>query len=761
MKSKKFLTAIGAVAMATVFSLSAFAGCKKEEHAYNWTIDKEATCSSEGKKTGVCGICGDVKEEKIPVDPKAHVYGDWAVEQPTETADGSAKKVCTINASHELEVTLPKITAEGTGYLSSEVTKESTVFSYGERTFVYEHESGNVTFIQQLPLKPVETVEDAVLLGASRGNLVRKASGRFSDAATVGDVKYTTFTTEIYDDHTIVTDNADHAKQYFSRDDNGKVFGIEVLNDSNEPKAMERVTESCLLGYGYDPGVGNGLRTYGAEQTLQMYYQKGKDARSNNKAVKYTEKIIDMFSDGGLKAMFHFSYYEGYFFCRYTVEFTLDAKGVIVSLTLTTNVIRPYMIAVDDNGELRFDEDGDVIFGIDEDTGLPYSDDHDEISVRKLIYDAPVLKTENDVQPKNPYDSNVKYIKDFTVSYGGKALAEDGTHTFPSLKDFNLEILDVKPDTADLDYDPLRVYVRTPARDTELTLSASDNEYGLIGFFDKDLKVITLKSNSAGAVTIVIKTKGGKAEKVLNLEFSKSPPSTINAEAYVYSDSDGKVNYTWLECDTTKDNAVSVYVGQALKFRSNTSKEELPSADLTFIALLSDSDQLEYSTLTEEEFEGRDIYSFVASRAGLYDIWIRYPDRPSVATHFYVNVLEKPDLSTLIDGVYEGNLANVLIGGSGKPSAVSVTFEQESGSLSGKVHIQVGDLSSHYNYTYNAEDKTFALTYYDGISVEENFTFDFSLKFNEAYRLVLTHTNTFGGGAEKESVVLSRPKAEE
>lgn len=764
MKSKKIFTAIGAVAMATIFALSAFSGCKKkEEHAYTWTIDKEATCTTEGKKTGVCGICGDVQEVIIPVDKNAHVYGDWQISQPTEEATGSASRECALNSAHKVDVTLPKITKEGTGYLSSEITKQPTVISEGERTFVFEHSSGNVTFIQTLPLKQMETVEDAVILGSSRGDLIRKESGRYTEALNDPEgTRYSSFLAEYNNDHTVITDKADNLKQYFSYDEDGKVFGIEIKMDSNgqatgDPKVMENVVEACMLGYGYASGGGNGLRTYGAEQTLYWYYQKGKDAREDKKAVKYSEDI-DIYPNGSVDATFQFSYYENPTFCRYTIEFSLGANGVIESLVLTTEIVREWLIAEDENGQKMFDKDGDVIFAVDDETGIQYSYEHEYMVVRVLEYDAPVLKTENDVVPDNPFNSNIRYITSFDVTYNGEVLSGDNLPLFPSVKSFNLNVTNVQPAaTADLDYDPLTLYVRTNNKDMALTLNTSDNPYNIMGFFNKESKQITLRAEYAGKLTLVIKTKGGLVEKVFNMEFDTSAPSTLLAQAYVYSDADGEVSYNWTDCDSNQNNAVTIYVGQPLKIRSNAPAGELAYADLSFTAEITNAVNKLYMTFTEEYFEGRNIYSAVASRVGTYQIWLRYVKNRNVYTSIYVKVVAAPQLSTLINGEYTGNLADIRIGSAGKPSPVTVLIEPGENYLVGKVYISVGDeMESHFNYVFNEETKEFILEYYYGVSVDVNYTFDFSLKINEAYKLVLTHSMTFGGGAEKESVVLKQ-----
>ena len=68
--------------------------CSKDpcEHAFRYTVNTPATCTSEGEREGLCGICGTVVTEPIPVDENAHAYGEWAVTKPTDANTGLAVK---------------------------------------------------------------------------------------------------------------------------------------------------------------------------------------------------------------------------------------------------------------------------------------------------------------------------------------------------------------------------------------------------------------------------------------------------------------------------------------------------------------------------------------------------------------------------------------------------------------------------------------------------------------------------------------------
>lgn len=771
MKNKKLLTAIGAVAIAATFAFSAFAGCgTKEEHKYlDHSIDREATCTTPGSKTVKCGICGDVKTEVIPIDPNAHDYADWDIVQPTETADGHAHRVCKINEEHTEDVDLPKITADGEGYTKSEITKPATVVSEGERTFEYvdEETGATVTFVQKLPVKEVETVADAVLLGSSRADKVREERGKFTDSVKNG--SYYNFSSVFYDDYTVVTDAANNYRQYFSFDDEGKIFGVQLgYNGTNEvgsPMVMNgtNIVEDCIYGFGYQSGGGNGLRTFGSAQTLAYYYELAQIAVSENKAVKYREEEPAVYGDGSVMAMFHFGYFENPFFCRYTVEFELDPNGVIRELTLTTMVIRAYMINIKgadtDFPELEFGPDGDIVFAFDDERGIYYSDDHPEVSVRELVYNDIILKTPDDPQPKNPYNSNLRYISSFDVAYNGKVIAEGETPHFPSRTSIYLDVVNILPTTADLDFDPISLFVRTKTRDIEISINsnASDTEYNLEGWFNAGDKRVFIRAAYAGTITFVLKTKGGATEKVIKAEFEKGAPSRLYAQAYTYSDADGITKYGWIDYDgSSSANAIQLYVGQSLKVRTTCALDEMAFADLDFRpeAAMSSS---EYVQFTPEEFEGRNIYSLTVSQPGTHIIYLRSVKANNIFASLAVRVVEPPEIEDILTGEHKGTFANVEIGNEGKRADIKVVFEPNEDATTGKVHFYVGndEMESHYTYTYNAETKQFELVYESGVSSEINKTFNFSLRLNEVYKVEITHSMRYGGYSETESVVLT------
>jgi hypothetical protein len=147
---KKVMTLVTSIIMVGTISVGTLVGCDNHEHAYTYTVEKAATCISEGKQKGVCGICGEEKEETIPVDPNAHAYADWVITKPTATATGKAVKTCTLSTSHTaVEVELPVVPASGNGgYTRVETSIEATVLEEGEKTLVLANDLGDIIFTQ-------------------------------------------------------------------------------------------------------------------------------------------------------------------------------------------------------------------------------------------------------------------------------------------------------------------------------------------------------------------------------------------------------------------------------------------------------------------------------------------------------------------------------------------------------------------------------------------------------------------------------------
>ena len=77
---------------------------EKAEHSFgDWTVTKEATCTEEGSKAGVCEVCK--KEVTKKIDAKGHCYGEYVSNNDATTeADGTKTRECSV-CGHEDTVT--------------------------------------------------------------------------------------------------------------------------------------------------------------------------------------------------------------------------------------------------------------------------------------------------------------------------------------------------------------------------------------------------------------------------------------------------------------------------------------------------------------------------------------------------------------------------------------------------------------------------------------------------------------------------------
>ena len=96
-----------------------------------WELVEKATCSSEGKETGVCDVCGETVEQAIPIDPVAHAFDEGVETAATCEADGKVVYTCQLCGATE-EVVIP---AAGHVWDEGKVTTEATCTTDGVKTY--------------------------------------------------------------------------------------------------------------------------------------------------------------------------------------------------------------------------------------------------------------------------------------------------------------------------------------------------------------------------------------------------------------------------------------------------------------------------------------------------------------------------------------------------------------------------------------------------------------------------------------------------
>ncbi len=362
MKRKNFLKSVAALICVATLGTAALTGCgggSTCEHVYTWTVHEgdESTCTEAGTKTGVCGICGDIKEEAIPLDPTAHDYsGEWTIEKPTEANKGKAYKTCLHNEEHKLEVELPQVTLSGKDYDLAEFITVPNPKQEGEIHLELKHPNGVIAFNAPLAKRKIVTVEDAVIIASSLGSKVRKSDGYFKEGK---EGVQNNFYTYYGDDYTSIKETGDNTETWYSHDEDGKIFAMSQKGN-DKPLVVAYPAEENMMGFHYQSATDTSS-FYGAEQGLKKIYEIAQSAKEHNTCVNYRERK-EKLNDEAVNAVrgeFSFSYFENPFFCRYEVKFETFEDGMLKKLEVNTEIIRSYMFATDEDGNFLFYKEGD------------------------------------------------------------------------------------------------------------------------------------------------------------------------------------------------------------------------------------------------------------------------------------------------------------------------------------------------------------------------------------------------------------------
>lgn len=100
-------------------------------HSYTAKVTKEATCTEKGVKTFTCA-CGDTYKEEIAA--LGHNYTSKVTKEATEKEDGIRTFTCGI-CNHTYTEVIPKLPASHKHSYVSKVTKEATCTGKGTKTF--------------------------------------------------------------------------------------------------------------------------------------------------------------------------------------------------------------------------------------------------------------------------------------------------------------------------------------------------------------------------------------------------------------------------------------------------------------------------------------------------------------------------------------------------------------------------------------------------------------------------------------------------
>jgi len=735
MKNKKCIAVISAAVISLSVGLTAFTACSDEcEHVYTYKTKVPATCVAAGTEEGTCGICGDKIEREIPIDENAHGYGEWNITKPTESAEGSATVVCNHNSAHVRTVTLPKLTDNGAGYTSSEITLQPTALKNGERTFVLEDAAGDITFKIPVPARGVQTVADAVEVGVAGKEQVRSSYGVASNNRL-------TVTSEFYyefgDGYTHVIDNGDKYESWYSYDEKGQIFGIRreditynfeegkpttPKTDGSKPKQDAAPDERFMDGVRaalYHPG-NTTTEYFGAEQCLDELY-KWKIASVNGDGY---EEIVKGENETVYK--FGFGVFNSPYFCELKVEFTLTETYAIKHLLVES---------------WDYDNIWTTKFEQDPETKFYHVVDGAEVSGIEIIEytnttEAELSPEEAAKKPENPYPANALQLKSLDIIESSTGKKVDGnsliTVKADALKDFRLDnVENVGPNINDVTYDPLTVYWRNDGRDVALDYYIGT--YGVLGYF-KDATTFQIRSQIAGDLTFVIKSRSGSFEQEFKIHFNPIAPSKITPTYHKY----GATGYTW-QTTSASNITANVYVNQPVPFKVDVSKDEINYASTEFNAEITSSNGAT-ATITDSA-DG--VKVFKATKPGTYTIKMTSALSASKTCTITITVNTPLQMSDLFGNTtYSGNLRYPYRGAvtvACDATAGTITISRSSGAAGG-TETEILHIDS-----YNPSTGVLVTSHYGGQQL------GFKVTVNEAYDLVLSHPTGFG---DDEEIVL-------
>lgn len=718
------IIAIATVLILAIACLVITSACSHQHQVNKWKTIKEPTCTVEGLKRGACVECGDVIEEAIPVVAENHVYGAWVIEvEPTYSRDGAGKavKYCKDNPEHTIEVVLPRLTTNGAGYSYYEVTKEATVLEGGQITAVFSDPNGDVAFTVNTAKKEFDpencTVEDAVLIGSSNKDLIRRGTGLKDMGYDTGSGSVASeFSYEYGEDYVHTYDSDDNEDLWFSLTSTGEVFGIIRQVGVDGYVVIERyakASKSNMEGMGYTISK-IGRTFYGAEGLLKYSYEWGK--RNDN--LDFEEGIVTN-DDGEKVYFFSFGYYSvPRYFCKIVCQFTLTEDYAIRYIRLSSTA---YVKINGEEGDLnQFDvninSNNQTIVTLKPDVGQPW--------YKEFVEYNQITKKEEPEEPEHEYTEDAFKISGFDLQYDGRIVTDETKLSFTCADSNNplkINIKNIQPKTAAFKYDPITIY-RVNDKGVRFKLSYDNSTF--VWYSLSDNNVLKIYSKLAGEITLVLVTDSGY-ERTIVITANPASPANLYPSVYEYNDS----GYVWK--NTTENNLdANVYVGQSLTLTANVANDEKAYTDATFIASIDGDPQGASVSMIEDSNNVR----FIATEAGTYVVKLESATNNGVYSTVTVTVEDAPLMTDLLSGDYSGKL---------KKTDVTVSFSERDsdGKVLATISTNKGiEIISVY---YDTEHGVLVCEHSDGVEL------GITLELNEAFRLVIANPTGFGSGRER------------
>ncbi|MGN1104290.1 MAG: hypothetical protein ACI4QI_05375 [Candidatus Coproplasma sp.] len=430
-------------------------------------------------------------------------------------------------------------------------------------------------------------------------------------------------------------------------------------------------------------------------------------------------------------------------------------------------------------GEFVLDSNGNKIKKAMARGGYPvtehYSDAHSEVSYKTVSFTQTKKVTQEEIDaglkepevvPENPYPYDSLYIRDFDITgakvAGSTADISSGL-TFPTNKVITLNFGNISPSTASLKTDAIaNIYIKdvTGALIKLKFDFGNGSQYKVLSFFTPGDGTVTINSQYAGTLTFVFETQSGKCTKEVDITFTKSAPTSLTAEADVYTVTNGVASVKTSGVNAT-DRTVNLIVGQSLTFRAQASGEEAAYVSTDILPTCSST----AVTLTQKETGSFAEWELVAGQPGEYIIKMPYYDgttsSESVYAEFKVTVSARLQPMEMLSGnTFSGSV--LMARPSDNPISRELTALFTTATDDGGETIDVINISVNGNtcvYTYGVDnDGNLVTAYLSGVEPTET-SYNFSFAINEAGDLVVTHGTGFG--QNMEDIVLTKVVASE
>ena len=722
MKQKRIFR-IMSISLGLMLFAAGTGACSKQpcEHAFRYTVNTPATCTSEGEREGLCGICGTVVTEPIPVDENAHAYGEWAVTKPTDANTGLAVKTCANSAQHKIEQLLPVL---GADEYTVKVLQAPSAFDKGETQYTLAHAAGNIVFTVETAETGVQTVSDAINAALANKNQVRKGTGNYVADKNTWDPH--PFFYEFGDRYAHIIDEGEDKEHWYSWEADGDFYGVLFGEHLGEEGSGGKLTiqahpngdgtfaeEPYLDGFRFAiPWAGSDFEDYyGAEKLAEGLHRFIK--KNNNR--DYKERIEE--KNGKTFYGFSYSYLAtDTYFCFLDLEFSLSDTYALKDLEFNCKIYP--------KGTWKHNEEEGTTELIDPDAAFYHAFiEYDQTLISELSPE------EAANVPKNPYGMGTRSVKSFKLDYHGEETSETLIPKIPTAVSFDLNVSDVQPELADMELDPVvNIYRVLNGRD--ILLGLEENTTGFLAYYQN--QKIKIRSWVAGEVTFAAQTQSGY-RKIFKIDFQPSAPTSLTASAYEISAQGSGWNNTAAQ--------TTVYTGQPLYLRALASEKEEKYADPSSTASAQIGGAAASDvTFTKVEFEGKEVTRMLASQPGDYTVTLTSVLDPSVKTTLLVKVVQAPTPEEMFRGVYEANVTESTLRGT-----VKIEFAPSSDPKTGTVKLTYKNGNEQifdYSYTENADPVqagTLTTTHKSGAN-----DYGASIALNAGYMFELTYTTKFG-----------------